>query len=140
MQRIAVPAALLIAAFAVSMDPAWAFGADAPADRVVVMYFHRTQRCPTCLRMGSYSEEAVKTGFASEIQAGKVAFHYIDFQDQQNAAFTSAYGVTGPTLIVAKVRSDKVADYKTLMEIWAKVRDKGAFVEYVQGNVRDYLK
>ena len=33
--------------------------ATTPADRVVVMYFHRTQRCPTCLRMGSYSEEAV---------------------------------------------------------------------------------
>ena len=45
---------------------------EVPADRVVVMYFHRTQRCPTCLKMGSYSEEAVKKGFDKEIKAGTV--------------------------------------------------------------------
>ena len=28
------------------VSTAWA--ADPPADRVVVMYFHRTKRCPTC--------------------------------------------------------------------------------------------
>lgn len=140
MKRVAVPAALVIAACLVSMDPGWVSAADAPKDRVVVMYFHRTQRCPTCLKMGSYSEEAVKTGFANQVGEGKVAFHYIDFQDQRNAAFTDGYGVTGPTLIVAKVSGDKVAEYKNLKEIWAKVRDKGTFVEYVAGNVRDYLK
>jgi hypothetical protein len=112
----------------------------APADRVVVMYFHRTQRCPTCLKMGGYSEEAVKTGFAQEIKKGKVEFHYIDFQDKRNETLTKGYNVSGPTLIVAKVISNKVADRKTLTEMWTKVRDKGAFIEYVQSNVRDYQK
>ncbi len=118
---------------------AWA--ADAPADRVVVMYFHRTHRCPTCLKMGSYSEEAVKTGFARQIKAGKVEFHYIDFEDEKNEALTKGYKVGGPTLIVARVVDNKVKEHKNLTEIWTKVREeKAAFVEYVQGNVKDYLK
>ena len=44
-----------------------------PADRVVVMYFHRTVRCPTCRRMGSYSEEAVVEGFASRSSKAPVS-------------------------------------------------------------------
>jgi hypothetical protein len=114
--------------------------ARTPADRVVVMYFHRTQRCPTCLKMGSYSEEAVKAAFAPQIKSGKVEFHYIDFQDKKNEALTKGYKVSGPTLIVAKVVKNKVADHKSLAEIWTKVRDKAAFVEYVQDSVTDYRK
>ncbi len=114
--------------------------AEAPADRVVVMYFHRTQRCPTCLKMGSYSEEAAKGGFAKQVKEGKVEFHYLDFQDQKNEALTKGYKVGGPTLIVARVAGNKVAEFKNLTEIWTKVRDKAAFVEYVQTNVKEYQK
>ena len=106
----------------------------------LAMYFHRTQRCPTCVRMGTYSEEAVNSGFAAEIQQGKVAFYAIDFQDPRNQALTEGYGVSGPALIVAKIAGDKVAEYHNLSEIWAKSRDKTAFIEYVQGNVKTLLK
>ena len=70
--------------------------ADAPAERVVAMYFHRTQRCPTCLKMGSYSEEAVKTAFAEQLKDGKVEFHYIDFQDAKNSASPAATRSAAP--------------------------------------------
>ena len=111
-----------------------------PADRVVVMYFHRTHRCPTCLQMGSYSEEAVVSGFAKQIKDGTVEFHYIDFQDEKNATLTKGYKVSGPTLIVAQVIGNKVKEYKNLTEIWSKNGDKDAFLEYVRDNVDDYQK
>jgi hypothetical protein len=112
----------------------------APADRVVVMYFHRTHRCPTCLRMGSYSEEAVVKGFAKEIKRGTVEFHYVDFQDETNAALTNGYKVSGPTLVVAQVMGNKIKEYKNLTEIWAKNSDKDAFLKYVRDNVAAYQK
>lgn len=129
--------ALSLPAFAM---PDFALAADAPKDRVVVMYFHRTQRCPTCQKMGSYTEEAVVKGLAKEVKQGRVEFHFIDFQDAKNAAFTEAYGITGPTLIVAKASGDKVAEYKNLKDMWTKVRDKDAFIEYVQSNIKAYQK
>lgn len=140
MKRVAmIVMALAAVAFLASLLPAHASAAEGSADRVVVMYFHRTQRCPTCQKMGAYSEEAVTAGFAQQLQAGKVAFHYINFEDPKNAAFTQGYGVAGPALIVAQVVDNKVAQYKNLKEIWAKSRDKAAFIEYVQTNVRDYV-
>ena len=111
-----------------------------PADRVVAMYFHRTQRCPTCLKMGSYSEEAVKKGLPKQVKAGSVEFHYIDFQNKKNAALTKAYKITGPALVVAKVKQNKVKEYKSLKEIWAKVGEKSKFIEYVRENVEAYMK
>lgn len=114
--------------------------AAAPADRVVVMYFHRTQRCPTCLKMGSYSEEAVVKGFPREIKEGTVAFHYVDFQDEKNAALTKGYKVGGPTLIVAHIVGNKVKEAENLTEIWTKNRDKDVFLKYVRDNVAAYQK
>ena len=114
--------------------------AVAPADRVVVMYFHRTVRCPTCRRMGSYSQEAVVKGFAKQIKDGTVEFRYIDFQDERNAVLTKGYKVGGPTLIVAQVVDNKVKEYKNLTEIWAKNSDKDAFFKYVRDSVVTYQK
>jgi len=122
------------------MLPEPAPAADAPDDRVAAMYFHRTQRCPTCLKMGSYAQEAVKTGFADEVKAGTVAFYMVDFQDEKNAALAKGYKISGPALIVAKITDKKVAQFKNLEEIWEHVADKKAFIEYVQDNVANYVE
>jgi hypothetical protein len=114
--------------------------AATPADRVVVMYFHRTVRCPTCKRMGSYTEEAVLKGFAKQIKDGTIEFHFVDFQNEKNAALTKGYKVGGPTLIVAQVLDNKVKEYKNLTEMWAKNSDKDAFLKYVRDNVAAYQK
>ena len=57
----------VVLAFVVSTVTESAVAAEAakapPRDRVVAIYFHRTQRCPTCQKMGSYTEQAIKTGF-----------------------------------------------------------------------------
>ena len=41
---------------------------------------------------------------------------------------------------MAKASGEKVVEYKNLEEMWTKVGDKDAFLEYVQSNVKSYLK
>ncbi|MBN1912394.1 MAG: hypothetical protein JW818_21920 [Pirellulales bacterium] len=142
MKRTALPSMLYAIVLFVWSMPVGAAAAEQPgqanakpADRVVVMYFHRTHRCPTCQRMGDYSEEAVKEGFASRIKDGTVEFRYIDFQAEKNAALTKGYKITGPSLVVAKVVQGKVADSKNLKEIWSKKDDKDDFLKYVRDEV-----
>jgi hypothetical protein len=141
MKRIAAIVLPVIAiAFLAEMLPNIAAAADAPAERVVAMYFHRTERCPTCQKMGSYSEEAVKTGFAEEVKDGSVAFYYIDFQNKKNAKLKKGYEVSGPALIVAKIKGKKVKQFKDLEDIWTNVADKQAFIKYVQENISAYVE
>lgn len=141
MKRIALPIVLLTFACLCLLRAGAAIAADkngqvkTPPDRVVVMYFHRTQRCPTCLKMGSYSEEAVVKGFPKEIKDRTVEFHYVDFQNKKNAELTKGYKVDGPALIVVKVEKNKSVMAKNLEEIWMKNRDKDDFLKYVRDNV-----
>ncbi len=120
--------------------PSAVSAAEPPADRVFALYFHRTERCPTCQTMGKYSEEAVKKGFAKEVKAGTVAFYYIDYQNRKNAALKKGYKITDPALIVAKIVGNKVKEFKDLEDIWEKVDEKEAFLKYVRENVTAYRK
>jgi thiol-disulfide isomerase/thioredoxin len=113
---------------------------DTPKDRTVAMYFHRTERCPTCKKMGAYSEETVKEAFADQLKDGTVEFHMIDFQDPKNARLAKGYKVEGPALIVAKIVDNRVVEYKDLEGIWDRVTDKAKFSEYVEENIAAYQK
>ena len=57
-----------------------------PADRVDVVYFHRTQRCPKCIHAEESINYTVETYFADELASGKVTFQVLDVQDEENAA------------------------------------------------------
>jgi thiol-disulfide isomerase/thioredoxin len=117
----------------------WLWAAEPPADRIVVMYFHRTQRCPTCMRMEAYARQALQEAFPEQLQAGQIAFYSIDFQDPQNARLTKAYQVSAPSLIVVRVVNHKGVEFKNLQEIWLKVRDQKEYFQYVQKEVGGYL-
>jgi hypothetical protein len=139
MRRFALVLVSMVSLVTISADTAWA--ADPPADRVLVLYFHRTQRCPTCLKMGSYSEEAITKGLEAQVKGGTVEFRYVDFQNEKNAKLTKAYKITGPALIIVKVVDNKVKEHKDLKDIWTKVPgEKAEFIQYVRENVEVYLK
>jgi thiol-disulfide isomerase/thioredoxin len=141
MRRFSATMAVLVAVIAVECVSSRAISAaETPADRVVVMYFHRTDPCPTCRKMSAYTEEAVTKAFAKEMKRGKVEYHYIDFQDEKNEKLVKGYQVERPTLIVVKVAGNKAKDHKNLLDMWSKVGDKKEFIEYVQDNVKNYLK
>jgi hypothetical protein len=112
----------------------------APARRVIACYFHRTQRCPTCLKIGSYVEEAVKTGFEKEIAEGRVVLTMVDFQDPKNQKLTDAYKITGPALVVIHADGNKAAAWKPAPKVWSLVGKKAEFLKYVQDEVRGYLE
>jgi thiol-disulfide isomerase/thioredoxin len=141
MKRFATPVVLAVtAACLTTLIPGSVIAADVPKDRVVVMYFHRTERCPTCKKMGAYSDEAVKSAFKEQIKKGTVAFHFIDFQDKKNEKLAKGYRIEGPALIVAKIANNKVAKFTDLEDIWTKVGDKPAFLKYVQASVVAHQK
>jgi hypothetical protein len=142
--KLAVLAALVGGAWLLAVPAAAAPAEEKPAAqpsrRVVACYFHRTQRCPTCRTIGSYVEEAVNTGFASEIKAGTVSMHFIDFQDEKNKKYTDYYKIEGPTLVLIDVRDGKVKAWKPAPNVWTLVSKKDEFLKYVQDEVRAYLE
>ena len=113
--------------------------AVAPEHQVAVMYFHRTNRCPTCKRISQYIDEAVQAGFAPRLADGTVTLYMIDYENAANQRHTNAYQITRPTLVLADVRQGKVTAFKAMPKVWSLVYDKDKFFEYVQSGVADYL-
>lgn len=123
--------------------PGWpcsrASAADAPAHQVIVCYFHRTVRCPTCKMVGSYIQESVQAAFPEQVKDGSVKLFMIDFQDPKNQQYAQAYKVSGPMMVVLDVRDGKVAAWKPAPKVWSLLAKKAEFFEYVQAEVQDYL-
>ena len=106
--------------------------------RVAVCYFHRTKRCPTCIKIGTLVEKAIDKSFSKSCKKAAVELHLIDFQAEKNKAYAKSYNVKGPTLIILDIRDGKVKQWKTLPKIWTLVGKETEFKKYVQDEARAY--
>ncbi len=111
-----------------------------PEHQVVAIYFHRTQRCPTCKRIGAMAEEAVVKGFEKEAKTRVVEFHFVDFQDKKNAKLAKRYGIESPTLVLVNVFEGETVCSTSMPKVWQLVGKPDEFRAYVQDGVVRYLK
>jgi len=115
---------------------------DAPsvaADRVEVIYFHRTQRCGGCI----YAEDGicytVETYFADELASGKVTFKVLNVEDKENATIVKKYGAFTSSLFINTIRggTDHIEE---VTDIWLLLGNDEAFVEVVKSKIEKSLK
>ena len=110
-----------------------------PADRVDVVYFHRTQRCYTCLFAEEQTRYTVETFFADELASGKVTFQSINVQDEANADIVEKYNnASYLTLCINTVR-DGTDHIEEVTDIWLVIGDDEAFVEIVKSKIENSL-
>lgn len=113
--------------------------ASAMPDGVRVYYLHGNIRCRTCRTIEAYTKEAVETGFANELQSGKVTWRTVNYDQPSNWHYLTEYQVVGPTVVLAKWEGGKQVDWRNLNEVWEYVRDKQALQAFVQRHLREFL-
>jgi len=110
------------------------------ADRVDVVYFHRTQRCYTCLYAEEHTLYALETYFADELASGRVTFQSVNVQDDANADIVEKYNnASYLTLCINTVR-DGVNHIEEVTDVWLAIGNDEAFVEIVKSEVEESLK
>ena len=110
-----------------------------PTDRVDVVYFHRTQRCYTCLYAEEQTRYTVETFFADELASGKVTFQSINIQDEANADIVEKYNnASYLTLCINTVR-DGTDHIEEVTDIWLVIGNDEAFVETVKNKIENSL-
>ena len=110
-----------------------------PADRVDVVYFHRTQRCYTC----RYAEEATRytleTYFKDEMDSGRVTLQVVNVEDEANADIVEKYNnASYLTLCINTVR-DGTDHIEEVTDIWLAIGNDEAFVEIVKSKIEKSL-
>jgi hypothetical protein len=122
----------------ITCDPFSSNNFSGPADRVDVVYFHRTQQCYSC----RYAEErtlyTVETYFADELGSGNVTFQSIDVQDEANADIVEKYGAYGSQLFINTLK-DGTDHIEQVTDVWLVLGNDDAFIEIVKGKIEKSL-
>jgi hypothetical protein len=112
---------------------------ETPNDKVVVYYLHGTRRCATCIKLESYSEEAVTAAFGPQLETGEMEWKTVNYDEEENTHFIEDYQLFTKSVILSRVTEGKETEWKNLDQIWKLVGDKEEFVSYVQMEVANFL-
>lgn len=106
---------------------------------VEVVYFHRSQRCSSCLRAEDGIRRAIETYFKDELASGKLVFKVLNVQDEANAAIADKYGAAGSSLFVNEIKdgSDNIAE---VTDIWLLLNNDTAFIKAVKSEIEKHLE
>jgi hypothetical protein len=109
-------------------------------DRVDVVYFHRPQRCPSCLCFEERVRYVVSTYFQKDINTGKMTFAVYDIGDSANTDIVNKYGAVGSQLFINTVRngSDNIEDIQKIWD-WNCRGDKPGFDQHVKNIIQQSL-
>ena len=109
-----------------------------PADRVDVVYFHRTQRCYSCTYMEDAARYTVETYFADEIASGKVTFQVFNVEDEQNADVVEKYQSSYLSLYINTVK-DGTDHIELVTDLYTLIGNDEAFAETLKSKIQKSL-
>ena len=108
-----------------------------PADRVEVVYFHRAQRCYSCIHAEEGIRYTVETYFVDELASGKVTFKVINVADEENAAVVNKYGAYTSSLFINTIKGG-TDHIEPVTDIWLIGNDE-EFVKAVKDKIEKSL-
>lgn len=109
-----------------------------PADRVDVVYFHRTQRCYSCTYMEDAARYTVETYFADELASGKVTFQVFNVEEEQNADIVEKYQASYLSLYINTVK-DETDHIELVTDLYTLIGNDEAFVETLKSKIEKTL-
>lgn len=113
---------------------------DAPRHKIIAYYFHGNVRCPTCINIEQFTDETLKTYFAADLADGRLEWRVINREVPPNEHFVQDYGLYSQALIIIDSIPGQKAEFKNLEAMWDYAHDKPAFMEWVRGEVDQYLR
>lgn len=135
-KAVVVLLVLMIAGFA---DAADAFPKNQDST-VIVYYFHRTARCPSCTLLEEITRDAVEIGFAQQLANGTITMKAINVDEKDNEHFVNDYGLSVQSVVLSQVVNGKEKRWKNLDRIWTLLEDQGQLWEYFQKEIQSFLK
>jgi hypothetical protein len=91
---------------------------DGIVTQIVVVYFHRPQRCTKCLCFEERVSHVIYTYFQNELESGKLAFKIIDLGEPENTEIARKYAAVGSQLFVNVIVDDE-EHIRDIQGIWS---------------------
>ncbi len=85
---------------------------------LVAYYFHGNKRCKTCVQMQEWVYNSLNKNFKAELDAGKIIWREVNYDEPANAHFRKDYKLMFPTAILASVKDGKETGFISLEDAW----------------------
>ncbi|MBT8508632.1 hypothetical protein AZH53_09470 [Methanomicrobiaceae archaeon CYW5] len=99
---------------------------------VEVIHFTTPNQCYSCVVLGDYAEETVRTHFADEIASGKMSFEHVSIADPAQQDIVERYGATGSSLWIGVYDDEGRFFPEEDLRVWYKLNDKPGFSAYLK--------
>jgi len=106
----------------------------------VVYYFHGNRRCMTCRRIEAYTATALQSGFAQQLDDGRLAWRVVNVDEPANAHFIEDFELVTRSVVLAEYVDGECVRWRNLPDVWDLVGDEGEFIGYVQDETRAFLE
>lgn len=110
------------------------------ATKTVAYYFRGTARCPTCIKLESYSREAIEESFKDELKDGRIEWRVVNTDEDGNKHFVKDFSLDGKSVVLVAMQGDKQLRWKNLDKIWDLVGKKDEFKKYISKEVSQFGK
>ncbi|CAK7041837.1 MAG: hypothetical protein PETM_01746 [Petrimonas sp.] len=109
-------------------------------DVVEVIYFHGTQRCPTCQAIEAETKSLIESSFADAINSKKLIFKIVDISKPENKAIADRYEVAWSSLFVNDWKKDQESVNNLTEFAFTNVRNNpDAFKRGLSEKINEFL-
>jgi predicted DNA binding protein len=81
--------------------------AQTPTQKLDVIYFHATRRCPTCMAIEENTRKTLDTYFSNQLKNGTIKLTVINVDEDKNKVIAEKYEATGSALFLTKTNNGK---------------------------------
>ena len=108
--------------------------------KLIAYYFHRTQRCRTCLTIEAYAEEALKEAFPDALDAGELEWRAVNVEEPAHEHFVEEYELASSALVLVDTHNSEQTGWRNLDRVWDLVGDELEFKAYVEAETLALLE
>lgn len=109
--------------------------------KLLIYYFHITNRCNTCRSIEATTKKILETQYANELKKGIIVFESINCELSENKKLVEKYQAYGATLALTPIVNGKEAGIEDITGMaFSKIRNEEAFTNELTSKIDQYLK
>ena len=107
-------------------------------DGVLVLQFHRLQRCKFCNDMEAHTQAALNTYFADELRNQTIAFRQLNMDLLRFENLRKKYDLFTSTLVLIELKAGKESRWKIVTDAWYLTDKKAEFMKMFQSELNTF--
>lgn len=108
-------------------------------DQVVVYYFHRKFRCPSCLIVESTLHETLDKHFSEDLAGGRLAACVVNVDEKENRHYVEEFRILFNSVIIVDKRGGTAHRFKNIEKVWDIYQDREATTQLFRDEIEPFL-